>query len=50
MKQEIWNGCCLELMKNIPDKSVDLIVCDPPYGTTSVKWDECLNFDKMWNA
>lgn len=50
MKQEILHGDCLELMKNIPDKSVDLIVCDPPYGTTSVKCDKCLNFDEMWST
>ena len=35
-------------MKNIPDGSVDLILCDPPYGTTSCKWDEVLPFDQLW--
>ena len=45
---ELLQGDCLELMQQIPDKSVDLICCDPPYGTTSIKWDEVLDFDKMW--
>lgn len=45
---ELWNGDCLELMKNIPDKSVDMILCDLPYGTTACKWDTVISFDKMW--
>lgn len=35
-------------MKDIPDGSVDLILCDPPYGTTAYKWDGVLSFDKLW--
>ena len=35
-------------MKNIPDGSVDLILCDPPYGTTDCTWDEVIPFDKLW--
>jgi site-specific DNA-methyltransferase (adenine-specific) len=42
-------GDCLELMKEIPDNSVDLICCDPPYGTTNIKWDEVIDFAEMWN-
>jgi site-specific DNA-methyltransferase (adenine-specific) len=45
---ELKLGDCLSLMKNIPDNSIDFICCDPPYGTTSIKWDEVLDFDKMW--
>lgn len=41
-------GDCLELMKNIPDKSVDMILCDLPYGTTSCPWDVVIPFDKLW--
>ena len=41
-------GDCLELMKEIPDESIDFICCDPPYGTTSIKWDSVLDFNKMW--
>jgi len=48
MKQEIWHGDCLELMKNIPDKSVDMVLCDLPYGTTKCKWDVIITFDKLW--
>ena len=45
---ELWNGDCLELMKNIPDKSIDMILCDLPYGTTKCKWDIVIPFDKLW--
>lgn len=45
---ELWNGDCLELMKNIPDKSIDCIICDPPYGTTACKWDSVIPFEPLW--
>lgn len=45
---KLLNGDCLKLMKDIPDGSVDLILCDPPYGTTDCKWDDVLPFDKLW--
>lgn len=45
---KIYHGDCLELMKEIPDKSVDCIICDLPYGTTTCKWDIVLPFDKLW--
>lgn len=48
MKQEILHGDCLELMKDIPDKSVDMILCDLPYGTRQCKWDSILPFDLLW--
>jgi site-specific DNA-methyltransferase (adenine-specific) len=41
-------GDCLELMKEIPDKSIDMILCDLPYGTTACKWDIIIPFDKLW--
>jgi len=41
-------GDCLERMKEIPDGSVDLILTDPPYGTTACKWDTVIPLDKMW--
>lgn len=41
-------GDCLEVMKEIPDKSVDMILCDLPYGTTACSWDEIIPLDKMW--
>jgi site-specific DNA-methyltransferase (adenine-specific) len=48
MKQEIWNGDCLELMADIPDKSIDAIICDLPYGTTVCKWDIIISFNELW--
>lgn len=45
---ELMKGDCLELMKNIPDKSVDLILCDLPYGTTSCHWDTVIPFEPLW--
>lgn len=45
---KIYNEDCLEGMKRIPDASVDMILCDLPYGTTSNKWDSVLPFDKLW--
>ena len=53
IKKEDWfnkaiHGDCLEVMKYIPDGSVDFILTDPPYGTTECAWDSTLPFDKMW--
>jgi site-specific DNA-methyltransferase (adenine-specific) len=45
---QLYNGDCLELMKKIPDKSVDMILCDLPYGTTSCKWDIIIPFEPLW--
>lgn len=44
----LLQGDCLELMKDISDKSIDLILCDLPYGTTENKWDTAIPFDKLW--
>ncbi len=45
---KIYQGDCLELMKQIDDKSVDMILCDLPYGTTQCKWDSIIPFDMLW--
>ena len=45
---ELWQGDCLELMNNIPDKSVDCIITDLPYGTTQCKWDTIIPFEPLW--
>lgn len=45
---QLLHGDCLELMKSIPDKSVDMILTDPPYGTTACKWDSIIPFEPMW--
>lgn len=44
---ELWQGDCLELMKSIPDGTVDLVLTDPPYGTTVCKWDSVISFEPM---
>lgn len=45
---KLLNGDCLKLMKELPDGSVDLILCDLPYGTTDCEWDDVLPFDELW--
>ncbi len=45
---QLYQGDCLEVMKNIPDKSVDLVLTDPPYGTTACKWDSVIPLEPMW--
>lgn len=46
---QLYKGDCLELMKEIPDGSVDMILCDLPYGTTQCKWDTVIPFEPLWN-
>ena len=41
-------GDCLEVMQYIPDKSVDLVLCDLPYGTTACAWDSVIPFGELW--
>lgn len=51
LKQEgLWLmlGDCLERMKEIPDGSVDMVLADPPYGTTQCKWDSIIDLEMMW--
>lgn len=45
---EIYQGDCLDIMKNIPDASIDMILCDLPYGTTQNKWDSVIPLDLLW--
>ena len=45
---ELLNGDCLELLQNIPDKSIDMILTDPPYGISASKWDSVIPFEPMW--
>jgi DNA modification methylase len=45
---KLMQGDCLELMKEIPDQSVDMILCDLPYGTTACKWDTVIPFEPLW--
>lgn len=48
MSIELYNEDCLIGMQRIPDKSVDAIICDLPYGTTKNKWDSVIPLDKLW--
>lgn len=48
LKNVVIHGDCLIEMKAIPDKSVDMILCDLPYGTTNCKWDSTLDLDLLW--
>lgn len=45
---ELQRGDCLKLMRHLPDASVDMILCDLPYGTTQNKWDAIIPFDPLW--
>lgn len=47
-KIELMEGDCLDLMGEIPDQSIDMVLTDPPYGTTTCKWDCVIDLDKMW--
>ena len=49
-KITLMQGDCIELMKNIPDKSVDMVLCDLPYGTTRNKWDSIIPLDSVWKV
>ena len=46
---DLLQGDCLELMKQIPDKSIDMILCDLPYGKTQCKWDVIIPFEELWS-
>jgi len=45
---KFYTGDCLEVMKDIPDNSVDMVLCDLPYGTTKCKWDIIIPFESLW--
>jgi site-specific DNA-methyltransferase (adenine-specific) len=46
----LYLGECIETMRQIPDGSVDMVLCDLPYGTTACKWDSVIPFDALWSA
>ena len=50
MDIKLHNGDCLEEMKRIQDGSVDMVLCDLPYGTTSNKWDVVIPFEELWKS
>ena len=45
---KLYNGDCLEIMQELPDGSIDMVLCDPPYGTTACAWDSVIDFPKLW--
>lgn len=45
---ELYCGDCLDIMLTLEDKSIDMILCDLPYGTTDCKWDTVIPFDDLW--
>ena len=45
---QLLNGDCLSLMHNIPDDSINMVLCDLPYGTTKNKWDTVIDFESLW--
>lgn len=47
---KLFHGDCLNLMENIPDKSVDMILCDLPYATTKNKWDIAIDLNRLWGG
>ena len=47
---ELWCGDCLELMSQIPNNSIDCVICDLPYGTTACKWDSVIPLEPLWLA
>lgn len=48
MLNQLMHGDCLELMKDIPDGSVDMVLCDMPYGVTRNKWDRIIDLEALW--
>lgn len=49
MEGSIFEGDCLEVMRDFPDSSVDMVLCDLPYGSTRSKWDSVIDLDKLWD-
>lgn len=45
---KLYEGDCLDVMKMLPDESIDMILCDLPYGTTQNKWDSLIPLDDLW--
>lgn len=48
MSLSVFKGDCLEVMKGIPSGTIDMVLADPPYGTTQCKWDSVIDLDAMW--
>ena len=48
MTLNLQKGDCLELMKNLPDKSIDLFICDLPFGEININWDSLIDLNEFW--
>lgn len=48
LENQIINADCMDVLKELPDNSIDCIICDLPYGTTACSWDVIIPFDKLW--
>jgi site-specific DNA-methyltransferase (adenine-specific) len=48
LENKIINADCLDILKQLPDKCVDLVLTDPPYGTTACSWDKIIPFNELW--
>jgi len=47
---DLHNGECLQVLSELPEQSIDAVICDPPYGTTACRWDAVIPLNKMWEA
>lgn len=47
---QLYQGDCLKIMKSIPDKSIDLVCADPPFGTTMNRWDSVIPYEELWGG
>ena len=47
---KLFNGDCLEIMKQIPNKSIDMVLCDLPCGTTDCSWDSVIPCEELWGG
>lgn len=50
LENRIINADCMDILKQLPDKSIDMILCDLPYGTTACKWDIIIPFEPLWDS
>jgi site-specific DNA-methyltransferase (adenine-specific) len=48
-KNKLYFGDCLDVMKEISDKTIDMVLCDLPYGSSACEWDIIIPFDELWS-
>jgi len=47
-KNMVYQGDCLDILQHVSDRSIDFIICDPPFGITAPKWDQHIDMQKLW--